>query len=226
MYIPIMAVACRVVITECMRAMPLKPGIGAGMKVKEIFQDRIFTVSNFLTLLRMLVAPCLGYFMYKEYLTGDAGYVWYEMGVVVIIVLSDTLDGNLARLMNQVSQMGRYLDPIADKFSGLLAMTFMVLYKGFPLWVLVLALVREVLAVIAGIVLYMKGDIQVKPNVFGKMCAVSMALCGTVYIMSLDYSLMGVSLKHFSIFLVLLFYGLGGILYIKTYTRDYLDKKA
>jgi CDP-diacylglycerol---glycerol-3-phosphate 3-phosphatidyltransferase len=208
------------------QSMPLTPGIGAAMKIKDIFQDKIFTVSNFLTLLRMIVAPCLGYFIYKEHQTGDTGYVWHEMGVVVIIILSDFLDGNLARLMNQVSQLGRYLDPIADKFSGLFAMVFLVLYKGFPLWVLVLALVREVLAVIAGIVLYIKDDIQVRPNVFGKMCAVSMALSGTVYIISFDCSFMGVSLKHFSIFLVLLFYGLGGILYIKTYTRNYLDKKA
>jgi CDP-diacylglycerol---glycerol-3-phosphate 3-phosphatidyltransferase len=196
------------------------------MKVKEIFQDRIVTVSNFLTILRILVAPVLGYFIYKEHQSGDAVYVWYEMAVVVIIVLSDFLDGTLARLMNQVSQLGRYLDPIADKFSGLIAMMFLTLYKGFPIWVLVLALMREILAVIAGIVLYVKGDIQVRPNVFGKMCAVSMALCGTVYIISIDCSFMGISLKHFSIFLMLLFYGLGGMLYIKTYAKDYFDTKA
>ena len=196
------------------------------MKVREIFQDRIVTVSNLLTLMRIFAAPFLGYFIYKEYQTGDAGYIWYEMGVVVFIILTDFLDGTLARLMNQVSMLGRYMDPIADKFSGLFAMVFLVLYKGFPLWVLVVALTREVLAVAAGVLLYLRDDVQVRPNVFGKMCAVSMAFCGSVYILSLDYSYLGVSLKHFSIFLVILFYGLGGILYIKTYTRQYLDKKA
>ncbi|HOD13540.1 MAG TPA: CDP-alcohol phosphatidyltransferase family protein [Spirochaetota bacterium] len=196
------------------------------MKVREIFQDKIITVSNLLTVMRIIAAPFLGYFIYKEYQTGDTGYVWYEMGVVVFIIMTDFLDGNLARLMNQVSKLGRFLDPIADKFSGLFAMLFLVLYKGFPLWVLVIALAREVVAVIAGILLYMRNDIQVRPNVFGKMCAVSTALCGALYIISLDYSFMGISLKHFSVFLVLLFYGLGGILYIKTYTRQYLDKKA
>jgi len=196
------------------------------MKVREIFQDKIITVSNLLTVMRIIAAPFLGYFIYKEYQTGDTGYVWYEMGVVVFIIMTDFLDGNLARLMNQVSKLGQYLDPIADKFSGLFAMLFLVLYKGFPLWVLVIALAREVVAVIAGILLYMRNDIQVRPNVFGKMCAVSTALCGALYIISLDYSFMGISLKHFSVFLVLLFYGLGGILYIKTYTRQYLDKKA
>jgi CDP-diacylglycerol---glycerol-3-phosphate 3-phosphatidyltransferase len=196
------------------------------MKVREIFQDRIITLSNLLTLMRIFAAPILGYFIYKENQTGDTGYIWYEMGVVVLIIMTDFLDGTLARLMNQVSKLGQYMDPVADKFAGLLAMLFLVLYKGFPLWVLVIALAREVLAVSAGVFLYLRDDIQVRPNVFGKMCAVSMALCGAIYIISLDYSWRGVSLKHFSVFLLLLFYGLGGILYIKTYARQYFGKKA
>jgi CDP-diacylglycerol---glycerol-3-phosphate 3-phosphatidyltransferase len=196
------------------------------MKVREIFQEKVFTVSNLLTLMRIAAAPFLGYFIYKEYQTGDSGYIWYEMGVVVFIILTDFLDGTLARIMNQVSKLGQYLDPLADKFSGLFAMLFLVLYKEFPLWVFILALSREVLAVITVAFLYLRDDMLVRPNVFGKMCAVSMALCGSIYIISIDYSFRGVSLKHFSIFLVLLFYALGGILYIRTYARHYIDKKA
>jgi CDP-diacylglycerol---glycerol-3-phosphate 3-phosphatidyltransferase len=213
-------------IIPCMQYICIRHEIGAAMKIREIFEDKIFTISNLLTLVRIVAAPFLGYVIYKENLTGDTGYIWYEMGVVVIIILSDFLDGTLARLMSQVSQLGRYLDPLADKFSGLFAMIFLVLYKGFPLWVLIIALARKVLALIAGILLYVKDDVQVRPNIFGKMCAVSMAFSGMIYIVSLDYSFMGITLKHFSIFLVLLFYILGGIMYIKTYTRDYLDKKA
>ena len=44
------------------------------MKVREIFQDKIITVSNLLTVIRIFAAPFLGYFMYKEYQTGDTGY--------------------------------------------------------------------------------------------------------------------------------------------------------
>ena len=64
------------------------------MKVREIFQDKIITVSNVLTVMRIIAAPFLGYFIYREYQTGDTGYVWYEMGVVVFIIMTDFLDGN------------------------------------------------------------------------------------------------------------------------------------
>jgi phosphatidylglycerophosphate synthase len=150
----------------------------------------------------------------------------YEMIVVVIIILSDFFDGFLARLMNQVTKLGQYLDPVADKFAGLFAMTFLVLFKGFPLWVYILALSRELLALIAGIILYTRIDVEVKPNWFGKMAAVSLAFSGTVYILSLDYELWGITLKQFSTCLIVLFYVLGGILYVKTYARHYFGSKA
>lgn len=196
------------------------------MKIREIFQDKILTFSNLLTTIRIIAGPFLGYYIYKESQTGDSKYLICEITVVVIIILSDFFDGFLARLMNQVSKLGQFLDPVADKLAGLIALTFLMLFKGFPLWVYVLILVREILAVIAGFILYSKKNIEVKPNWFGKMAAVSLAFAGTVYIISLDYELLGITLKHFSIFLVVLFYVLGGIMYIKSYARYCLESKA
>jgi CDP-diacylglycerol--glycerol-3-phosphate 3-phosphatidyltransferase len=196
------------------------------MKIREIFQDRILTFSNLLTIIRIFAGPILGYYIYKESQTGDSKYLMCEVIVVIIIILSDFFDGFLARMMNQVTKLGQYLDPVADKFAGLFAMTFLVLFKGFPLWVFILALTREVLAVIAGIILYTRVDVEVKPNWFGKLSAVSLAFAGTVYILSLDYELWGITLKQFSILLLVLFYVLGGIKYIKTYARYYLESKA
>ena len=196
------------------------------MEVREIFQDKVLTFSNFLTLARIIAGPVLGYFIYKESQTGDSDYLMYEIIAVCIIILSDFFDGFLARLMNQVTRLGQFLDPVADKIAGLTAMTALVLFKGFPLWVCVLALAREAVAVIAGIILYRKRDIEVKPNWLGKLSAVSIAFAGTVYILSLDYEWQGISLKLFSVFLVVLFYVLGGIQCVRTYARYYIEKKA
>ncbi len=196
------------------------------MEIREIFQDKIVTFSNLLTSVRIFAGPVLGYFIYKESKTGDTVYILYEMIVVCIIILSDFMDGFLARLMNQVTKLGQFLDPVADKIAALSAMTFLVLFKGFPLWVYVLALAREILAVIAGVVLYSKMDVEVKPNIFGKLCAVSLAFSGALYVANLDYVFRGISLKYFSIFLVVLFYVLGGIQYFRTYARYYLENKA
>lgn len=196
------------------------------MKVREIFQDKIFTVSNMLTALRIFFGPLLGYFIYKESVTGDSVYLKYEAAVVVGIILSDFFDGKLARWMNQVTKLGQYMDPIADKFAALIAMTFLVLFKGFPLWVYIFALAREFFAVVAGILLYMKKDIEVRPNIFGKLCAGCLAFSGAVYIFNLDYEVGGVTLKNVSIFLVILFYVLGGAMYVRTYARSRREKEA
>ncbi|MBN2077658.1 MAG: CDP-alcohol phosphatidyltransferase family protein [Spirochaetes bacterium] len=196
------------------------------MRVQEIFQDKILTLSNLLTVVRIIAGPFLGYFIFLEHRTGDSIYVVHQMAVVGVIILSDFFDGFLARLMNQVTRLGQFLDPVADKFAVLVAMAFLALYKGFPLWVLVLVLVREVSAVIAGVVLYTKRDIEVKPNIFGKLCAASMALSGVIYVISIDYTVMGITVKDASIFLVILFYVLGGIFYVRSYLRGGLEKKA
>lgn len=200
--------------------------IDAVMEIRKIFQDKVLTFSNLLTMVRIIAGPILGYFIYKESKSGDSIYLLYELIVVCVIILSDFFDGFLARLMNQVTKLGQFLDPVADKIAALTAMTFLVLFKGFPLWVYVLALTRELLAFIAGVVLYSKMDVEVKPNFFGKLCAVALAFTGTVYIASLDYELWGISLKNFSIFLVVLLYALGGIEYVRTYARYYFEKKA
>ena len=196
------------------------------MKIREIFEDKICTFSNFLTVIRIIAAPFLGYCIYLESKTGYSVYICYEIILLVIIILSDFFDGFLARLMNQVTKLGQFLDPLADKFAGIIALTFMVLYKDFPLWVYILILVREALAVAAGVILFAKRDVDVKPNFFGKLCACSLALAGIAYIFSLDYSFVGITLKQFSVFLVVLFYILGGFLYAKTYIRYYIDKKS
>jgi CDP-diacylglycerol--glycerol-3-phosphate 3-phosphatidyltransferase len=196
------------------------------MKIREIFEDRICTFSNFLTVIRIIAAPFLGYCIYLESKTGYSVYIYYEIVLLVIIIFSDFFDGFLARLMNQVTKLGQFLDPLADKFAGIIALTFLVLYKDFPLWVYILILVREALAVTAGVILFAKKDVDVKPNFFGKLFACSLALVGTAYIFSLDYSFLGITLKQFSVFLVVLFYILGGFQYAKTYIRYYIDKKS
>ncbi|OHD68767.1 MAG: hypothetical protein A2W19_10920 [Spirochaetes bacterium RBG_16_49_21] len=173
---------------------------------------------------RIILAPFLGYFIYKESITGDSIYLACELGIVAAIIISDFFDGFFARMMNQVTKLGQFLDPVADKFAVIIAFTFLVLYKDFPLWIYLLASIREVAAVLIGAVLFSKRDIEVKPNFIGKLGVSSIALAGTVYILSLDYSYRGITLKQFTLFLVVLFYILGGLLYIKTYIRHCFEK--
>lgn len=71
----------------------------------------ITNLPNLLTLSRiLLIAPLVGLF----YLDNDVGY-WVAFGIYVFACVTDFFDGYVARHLNQLSNLGRFLDPIADK---------------------------------------------------------------------------------------------------------------
>ncbi len=196
------------------------------MKVRHLLEDKIFTLSNFLTLSRIMVVPFVTYFMYLENLTGNSTYRWYQFIFFMIIVVSDFFDGFLARAFNQVSRLGQFLDPIADKVCLFCIGSSLVYYKGFPLWMLVISICRELFIVISAIFLFYRKDVEVKPNLPGKISVGCMALSAIIYLLSIDYIIYPpAGVKELSILLILVFYIYGSILYVKTYSV-YYNKKA
>lgn len=120
------------------------------------------TIPNMITLLRLLLVPAV----ILALLTGRMG--WALAGFVVAGA-SDAVDGFIARKFNQRSELGAYLDPMADKL--LLVSVFVVLgYMGeLPLWLVVAAVSRD--ALIVGAVLLstiMAHPVAVKPLIVSK----------------------------------------------------------
>jgi CDP-diacylglycerol--glycerol-3-phosphate 3-phosphatidyltransferase len=195
------------------------------MKTKYLFQEKIFTISNFLSILRILIAPVVVYFIYLEHITGDSTYRCHQLIFFLIITISDFLDGFLARTFNQISKFGQFLDPIADKICLLCIGGSLVIYKGFPLWMLIIGLCREFFFVISALFLFYRRDIEVKPNMLGKISVFCMAFSAIVYLLSLDYIIFqNMSIKELSILLILIFYISGSILHVKTYSVYYNKK--
>src|SRR5262249_60297742 len=95
-------------------------------------------------------------------------YLW-ALAFFVIAGITDGLDGFLARLMEQQTTLGQYLDPIADKL--LLSTMFLVLFAThkIPLAVTVLVFSRDIIIVIVCAVLYATGALRVfRPSWLGK----------------------------------------------------------
>ncbi len=196
------------------------------MKLTDLLHDKIFTVSNFLSLLRILMAPVLIYFLHREYVTGDIMFRYYELAAVIVIIGSDFFDGFLARLTKQVSRLGQFLDPLADKIISLFVGAFFCAYKGFPLCLYLGAVFRELAVVFAALFLFSKRGVQVKPNIFGKLFVASLAFAAVVFAMELETSICGISIKQLSVAMIVTFYVMGVALYIKTYTRDWFEKSS
>lgn len=196
------------------------------MKIRELFHEKVFTVSNLLTISRVVAVPVIVYYMHLEYKTGLEKYRYYQGGFFGLVIFSDFFDGFLARTFKQVSKLGQFLDPVADKICLLVLGSTLVYYKGFPLWLLLIALFREVFVVTGAFFLFARRDIEVKPSIIGKISMGCMAFSAIVYLMSVDLVLLDmVSIKDISVFLILLFYIPGSILYVKNYSAYYFKDK-
>lgn len=139
------------------------------------------TLANKITLLRILGVPV--FILMLVYYTmglaqGNAQEIYRSIALVVFIVLAstDALDGYYARSRNEITTLGRMLDPIADKsllLSGLILLTrpsLPGLLPHIPIWFTLLVISRDVVLILGSIIIHaVVGHVEVKPRIFGKI---------------------------------------------------------
>jgi cardiolipin synthase (CMP-forming) len=121
------------------------------------------TIPNLITTLRIILVPIFIIYLINERFLE-------ALLVFVLAGLSDGADGLLARVLNQKSRLGAFLDPLADKF--LLISAFVVLAaRGFiPAWLTVTVITRDILILLGVLILYLnKQDIVIKPTMLSKV---------------------------------------------------------
>ena len=100
------------------------------------------TTASKITLVRVAMIPVYMVFMYLS--AGEPGlWMWLALGVFILASLTDYVDGQIARKCNQVSDFGKFLDPLADKLLTIAAMTMFCEWGAFPAWALMIVLTRE-----------------------------------------------------------------------------------
>ena len=111
--------------------------------------SRAYSIPNLLTYGRILCVPLIVLCFFVEgKLEGSDFARWVALWIFVIASLTDFLDGYLARIWNQTSNIGRMLDPIADKLlvaSILLLVAADGTIAGWSLWAAIIILCREIL---------------------------------------------------------------------------------
>jgi len=123
----------------------------------------MFTLPNLLTASRLLLAPVVAWRLLEHDVNGA---FW----LFVIAAITDLLDGNLARWLNQRSVLGAWLDPIADKVMLLTTLSMLALTELLPMWLLYVVVVRD-LVILAGAEAYRRltGKLDVRPTISGKI---------------------------------------------------------
>ena len=97
------------------------------------------TTANKITIFRVILIPVFLVLMYLRF----PGHTYWAFGVFVLASLSDFADGYIARHYNQVSDFGKFMDPLADKLLVVAAMLLFVEQHQMPAWALLLVVARE-----------------------------------------------------------------------------------
>jgi len=172
-------------------------------------KNQFWTAPNQLTLLRLIFIP----FVITNVL--DDNWQW-ALALLVLAGLSDALDGWLARILDQRTLLGQYLDPIADKL--LLSSLFLVLSIAhkIPWKYTVLVLSRDVCILATSVALYATvGFRDFRPSIFGKINTVCQI--GAIFFVVLAQVLVTpsvVALKYVFLYATFGFTLLSGIQYI------------
>ena len=118
--------------------------------MEHICRDKIVNIPNCLTLIRIALLPVVVWRFRK----GDS------MGALIVYLLAmltDAVDGFIARRYNQVTALGKLLDPLADKLSLVTLIALFVADGQIPLWLMGIILLKEVAMVVGGAVALKRG---------------------------------------------------------------------
>ncbi len=145
------------------------------MKIERI---DFFLLPNLLAICRILLLPFIFYFLAQDTRSG----LIYALFLIVLAVASDLLDGYFARRLNQITDLGRILDPLADKLGLGASLIFIIIYRGFPVWAAGLLFAKDILTLIAAVAMVKRRGFVLMSNIWGKWNSVVWFVTVVVYI--------------------------------------------
>jgi cardiolipin synthase len=138
-------------------------------------------IPNTLTIARILIIPIFA-------MAAVYGRYDYALYLFFAAAITDALDGLIARMMNQRTVLGTFLDPLADKFLLVTSYILFSIYGIIPTWLTITLISRDIILVTGWIVIYLVTDTaKVEPSIFGKI-ATAMQLILIWYVL-LDINL-------------------------------------
>lgn len=132
-------------------------------------------LANKISIARILLIPFfIGSIVYYKNEGSLLSYL--PLVIFFIAVISDALDGFVARRFNQKTELGTILDPMADKLLIITAFICLAMSKSIPphlklpAWLPILVISRDIIIVLGSVLVHLiKGDIQIVPTIWGKV---------------------------------------------------------
>jgi CDP-diacylglycerol--glycerol-3-phosphate 3-phosphatidyltransferase len=128
-------------------------------------KKEIFYISNLLSLSRFVLLIIAVFFLISNW---NFHYL-FAIIVIVLIWFSDILDGYFARKRNEVSDLGKIIDPLADKITIVAIALVLLIQNILPLWFVLVLIVRDVFIFSGGVFLKQRKGVIVQSNWTGKI---------------------------------------------------------
>ena len=157
-------------------------------------------ISNMISMFRLLIVPVLFWLIYQKS---------YSLAILVgtIAVISDLLDGFFARVLNQHSELGYILDPMADKCAigaGIFALVLST--SDFPIEAFVVVVLRDVAIVVGNVYLAYKAKMITRSNFWGKCTSFLLSITVILYLFrSMKDSLLLDKIAFYSLCIAIIF---------------------
>jgi len=157
---------------------------------------KINTISNYISFFRILLA--IPIFVFISNINEIAGARYILLFLYVLVYITDIADGYFARKFNEVTELGKIIDPLADKVLVFLVVTYLYYFQLIPSFYFWIIILRDVIIFIGGVLVSKKIGKVLPSNYLGKI---------TVLLIGLFIIMVTLGLNSENLFYQIFFYG-------------------
>jgi len=169
----------------------------------------ILKIPNLLSILRILM------FVPFILLLKNHQNNWFLV-LAFIAIISDWLDGFLARKFNQITELGKVLDPIADKLNTAGIILALSIYQGLPSWIAIIVIGRDLFILIGALFIFRQKRYVTPSNLLGKFTMFFIAITIILFIAKQQ------TLFDYALYITLILVIVSFLFYLRVFIQNYI----